>query len=849
MVNFDQLITQQSQPTVVEPRQLFQTLQRNRDFEYLRDVQGDVLGEWYKRRNEQDLVIKMNTGSGKTLVGLLLLWSRLKEGKGPALYLCPNNHLASQVRSEANALGIGHVDFSDGNLFPPEFIDGTSILITVVHRLFNGLSLFRVADRPDPVKVGSILIDDAHSCINIARQQFTASLSRKSEVGQQIWSYFDSALRQQSIGLHADISQGRGNGFLQVPFWSWQQRLGDVAQLLSSNSHLDELKFVWPFLRIGDVLANATATVSGDKIEITPRILPIELVPSFDKAAHRVYMSATLVDDAALRKHFAANQESVREPIRPKVGGDIGERLIIVPSLVDRRIEETATIDLVKDIRSAHGVNVVVLAPSWQEGTKWEGNDTIGGRNADITETIEQLTPSNSKLAVIANRYDGIDLPDEACRVLVLDHVPREHVLANLVEASARQNSPILKRQVAQSIEQGMGRGVRSRSDYCIVILSGKELVAFMTDVGNQSFFSDETKRQIEIGKEVTAFLKKNISADGVKNSYQAILNLVQQCLERDQGWLEYYGQRLQNIDSTPATETSNLDLATVELQAWRHASRGRYDLAADEIGQIFERETALSDEDNGWYLQMQAQYLHQVDRESALEKQLKAHDFNRRLLKPPSGITYRKMHEKITGQAFRVLEWIKQSNDPNALVMRANLVLDNLVFGIDNESFEQALDELATIVGFESHRPDEESGTGPDVLWRLENGHYLVIEAKNQVHLTRKSIFKTEAAQLGQHITWFKHHYDDATYTPVLIHPSAALDKDAYLETDSKIVQNSELQKIVNSVKAFVVALATKPTDQWTAAGIANELQAYRLRSSDFLDLYLVKKARQVSR
>ncbi len=104
MVNFDQLITQQSQPTVVEPRQLFQTLQRNRDFEYLRDVQGDVLGEWYKRRNEQDLVIKMNTGSGKTLVGLLLLWSRLKEGKGPALYLCPNNHLASQVRSEANAL-------------------------------------------------------------------------------------------------------------------------------------------------------------------------------------------------------------------------------------------------------------------------------------------------------------------------------------------------------------------------------------------------------------------------------------------------------------------------------------------------------------------------------------------------------------------------------------------------------------------------------------------------------------------------------------------------------------------------------------------------------------------------
>ena len=69
MVNFDELNSQSKQPLVIEPRQLFQTLPRDKQHEYLRDVQGDVLGEWHRRRDERDLVIKMNTGSGKTLVG------------------------------------------------------------------------------------------------------------------------------------------------------------------------------------------------------------------------------------------------------------------------------------------------------------------------------------------------------------------------------------------------------------------------------------------------------------------------------------------------------------------------------------------------------------------------------------------------------------------------------------------------------------------------------------------------------------------------------------------------------------------------------------------------------------
>ena len=39
----------------------------------------------------------MNTGSGKTVVGLLILKSCLNEEKGPAVYVVPDSYLVKQV--------------------------------------------------------------------------------------------------------------------------------------------------------------------------------------------------------------------------------------------------------------------------------------------------------------------------------------------------------------------------------------------------------------------------------------------------------------------------------------------------------------------------------------------------------------------------------------------------------------------------------------------------------------------------------------------------------------------------------------------------------------------------------
>ena len=59
---------------ITEPSTLFDALPSKADgYGYLRAVQKAVLDAWSERRDEHEVVIKTNTGGGKTIVGLLML--------------------------------------------------------------------------------------------------------------------------------------------------------------------------------------------------------------------------------------------------------------------------------------------------------------------------------------------------------------------------------------------------------------------------------------------------------------------------------------------------------------------------------------------------------------------------------------------------------------------------------------------------------------------------------------------------------------------------------------------------------------------------------------------------------
>ena len=91
----------------VDPIDLYKTLDRTHDKGPLRPSQEAVLQQWNDRKAKSgDVIVKLHTGQGKTLVGLLMLQSRLNDGKGPVMYLCPDNYLIAQTCEQARQFGI-----------------------------------------------------------------------------------------------------------------------------------------------------------------------------------------------------------------------------------------------------------------------------------------------------------------------------------------------------------------------------------------------------------------------------------------------------------------------------------------------------------------------------------------------------------------------------------------------------------------------------------------------------------------------------------------------------------------------------------------------------------------------
>ena len=783
-----------------------------------------MLDAWYGRRNDRDLVIKMNTGSGKTLAGLMILWSRLQEKSGPAVYLCPDLYLVSQVKQEATALGIATVEFGSDNRFPLNFLNGSAILVTTIQKVINGRTVFGLVDNPDYIRVGTLLVDDAHTCIKVGREHFAATFQRDSPVGKTLYNRFSDSLKSQSVGAWADLEQGKFHANMRVPYWTWIDQIDQTASLLSEHQDDNELIFIWPFLKHGEVLKNCACVISGESLEITPLVLPINLVPSFDKANHRIYMSATLVDDAALIRDFRATSQSVLKPIRPKIKGDIGERLVISPSLVDTKIDDQTNMNLVKEIRNKFDLNVCVLVPSRREANRWKGQRATEATRDDIGQVISSLSEKSGQLIVFVNRYDGIDLPDDVCRLLVMDGLPGEWGLFKLNEAASRTESPIIRREQAKKIEQGLGRGVRSQSDHCVVVLMRSNLIAFMSKVENQNYFTPETRAQVELGLYLAGVLQEQKS-----NSYQAILGLVDQCLSRDASWQEYHRSRVQSASDNKVSQDA-VELATSEAESWESAMRSQYDLASNKIAALIEKHCSSVEADRGWYLQLQATYLLHVNRPEAFEKQLKAHELNTSLLKPPAGVRYKRLVEKQTYQASNIRDWIRLFNEPNGLVADANRVLDVLMFDMPAQEFEAAFGDLASILGFQGHRPEHEFGKGPDVVWRMSDGHYLVVEAKNQTLLTRKKIYKSDAEQIANSNLWFEQEYPETPGTPILIHPANMLASDAFVPNGCKVIQADHLQSLVSHTRSFVSALSSKPLNQWTVEQIAAQINANKL-------------------
>lgn len=816
---------------ITDPATLFDALPNKADgYGYLRAVQKTILDSWSPRRDERDLVVKTNTGGGKTIAGLLMLQCSLHDGKGPALYVAPDPHLAARVREEAGKLGLDVVD----NPESPKFLSGQSICVTFMAVLINGKSRFGLAAAAgrQPVRVGVVVIDDAHAALTQMRERTHLRIPRSHPTYDALMNLFADDLKEQGHNAFLDIQEGDRNPALRIPFWVWRDKQQQVLEILRPYRQSAAFEWAWPLL--SGIIGICEAVVTADDIEIVPPCPPIEMFPSFAEADRRIYMTATLADDSVLVTHFDADPGSVSSPIVPESAADLGDRLVLSPQELNPAISHA-------DLRAAmaslsESLNVVVLVPSYRQAGMWDDVAEVTASAADdVSAAVERLKAGHVGLVVIVNRYDGIDLPDEACRVLVIDGLPQAYSGTERREALALRDSEAMVTRQLQRLEQGMGRGVRSRDDRCAVLLVDSRLTNLVARADVALRLSPATRAQLDLSRRVA------VGLEGA--SMDEIVAVIKQIMDGDAAFKEISREALVGVTYGPAVISPT---AKPMRDAYAAAAAGRTDLAVRHAESAVAAALDAGDERlAGWLGEQLAVYLHAVDPVMAQGALAKAADRNAAVLRPIGGLAYKPVRPT-AAQAQQCVDTLTAMYDSGAdLLLGFERVLSQITWDPNaTDETEQALADLAQHLGFSSQRPERDFRRGPDVLWAFAASKFAVIEAKSGA--TGDFIWKRDINQLAGSVNWCEEQYGaDAEIHPVVMHRSAVVEKSGTAPEGTRVLTTPKLELLKNAVRSFATALAQD--DRFRQADAAATQLAYgKLTGPGILAAYTSAAKRQ---
>ena len=494
MVDFKKLRESKTQPTVIEPIEIFRRLPKPPGINDLYVSQAQALEKWFARRDEQDIVIKLHTGGGKTLVGLLIASSILNEHHEPVIYLAPTVQLVQQTLQKAREYGISAVAYEKGTDFPDKFLVGKSVLVCTYQALFNGRSRFGVRGGNTPLKAAAIVLDDAHVAFSTVREIFTLKIDRNNDPNSYTFLtniFRDDFIKLGKIGTFDDIASGVDSSVLEVPYWSWKTKSEQVRDFLRHKA--ENHQFVWSFLR--DSFDYCHCLISRNSFVITPMFPLVDLVPTFADCPRRIFMSATISDDSAIVRTFNANPKSIGNPISSNSLAGVSERMILAPESMPIVIDDlTQTLkNMATWTAKKLKIGTIFLVPSSFAAKQWKGEDSAQFADSPqkVTEYVNELREEKSRGPFIfANRYDGIDLPGSACRLLILSGLPRGSSEYDRYRANTFAGGAEFSVALAQRIEQGLGRGARGAGDFCVVIIAGNDINSWLGKTSNRKFLT-----------------------------------------------------------------------------------------------------------------------------------------------------------------------------------------------------------------------------------------------------------------------------------------------------------------------------------------------------------------------
>jgi len=732
-----------------------------------------------------DVALQLPTGSGKTLVGLLIAEWRRRKFKERVVYLCPTRQLVYQVAEQANekyGLSVATFVGRQRNFLPADrtdYLQAEKIAITTYSSLFNTNPFFDQAD--------VIFVDDAHASENYIASHWTLRVGRLDErytaLHQALCNAFTPYLTP------TDLSRLRGV-WEDVVDRTWVEKLAtptltllapQIVEILDAHTQDSDLAYPWSLIR--GHLDACHIYLSSQEILIRPLLPPTFSHPAFENAKQRIYMSATLGAGGDLER--LTGRKSITRLPAPD-GWDtqgVGRRFFIFPEM---SLTPDQTVELRKELMQRAGRSVV-LVPSDRAA---EAIAEEIGQNlkypvfhaSDIEESKADFVSSQQAVAVVANRYDGIDFAGDECRLLFIEGLPKamnaqERFLMTRMAANALYNERIQTRVV-----QAIGRCTRSLEDYSAVVVSGEELPDYLADLRRRPFFHPELQAEITFGAHQS---KDTELADLVEN--------FEIFLENDRDW-EYVNRQI--LDERDRAQQQFLPAirelekavgAEIDYQTalWRHDYDGAI-AAADRVLGTLESPDLRGYRALWNYLAGSA--CHLAAQRGNATMTAKSRQYYRDAHKCAPNIPWltafarREVGDAVTAQADDIALQ-RQVERIGAELTRLGATHDrdfakleqSILDGLQrHETFERAQKDLGTLLGFNAGKVESEGSPDP---WWISDSRCIVFE--DYVNTTDGTLSVTKARQATSHPDWMRANVAESAeceFLTVLVTPTTKI-------------------------------------------------------------------------
>ncbi|PRP55202.1 helicase II [Bacillus halotolerans] len=833
-----------------DPESIFRELQIP-NIKGLWSQQADILRAYYNEfRTKADVAIELPTGTGKTLIGLLIAEYRRRCYQDRVLYLCPTKQLAKQVHAKAIEYGLpvslligSQNNYSEGEY--GNYVTSKSIGITTYSAIFN-TNPFKMDD------ANTLLLDDAHSAENYISSLWTVEIKRKEKkkVFESIIELFKDDISDYNyMKIMSDDNEGYKSIYDLIPYPKYLEKLPQLIELLEANiAECGNAKYPWS--KINENLEACQMFFSREEINIRPLVPPTKTHSAFSGAEQRIYMSATLGEGGELERISGVRKVS-KVPV-PK-GWDKysnGRRLILFPNRVFNND------DSLKVVFSAirNQGRALVLCPDNRTAQffiskmEHELSDYTILESADIEDSLEPFLLREKVVLVLTNRYDGIDLSGNMCRLQVVFGMPeatnlQEGFLWNRLNANA-----VLGELVKTRITQALGRCTRSNDDFANVIMLDPNLLKFCSKRENLVGFHPEIQAEIKFGlsnsekiksvNEMVSFMNDFITD---KEYFSAINDAIIEIRE--------------DFEKKPKTEVQKLTLSVENEIDFSYALwKKEPDRALEKVKLVLEKLSGGRELDGyrAWwyYIAGNTAYLAKkiIETDENLDR-----SYYSSALRMSNGITWMAdlIHTVPTENDVPRMDPYLATQTDNIEMMLNNLglygvsfernmqILLELINNDDAKKFEQGLEHLGKILGFEATLP--KGDTSPDGVWYIRN-KFLGFEAKTEED-QGDPVYSEACRQAAGHKKWIREcspFPEGATVDVVLISHKSTIRKDALPQSRGLFhINTSEIRDLALKVTGVLrrirsVLAKDQEPNLFHKEHIANTITAEKLTTQD---------------